>query len=399
MNMLNTKPYAGLKVLDFTRVLAGPYCTMLLADLGADVVKLELPETGDPLRQQGPPFHMGDGLTFLACNRNKRSLTIDLKLPEGIALARRLAEQADVLVENFRPGVMARLGLDFTTLSKLAPRLIYATISGYGSLGPDSHSGAFDLTIQALGGYMSLTGDENAGPIKLGTSAIDLAAGMNCQAAIGAALLQRLTTGRGQWVQTSLLESQVALLADAAVDWFQSGKLPGRRGAASALAAPRKAFRTRDGVWLVIDAASDDHFAGLLSAVGRPSLQRDPRFASAAMRLAHRQELYAVLEPRVAALDFEALAIELREAEVPHQRVHTVAEALSHCGSTRREMVVRGTGDAPPQLASAVSYSSFDASGGWTPPPRVGQHNVEVLADWLACSAADVAGLRERGVV
>jgi len=396
------KPYAGLKVLDFTRVLAGPYCTMLLGDLGADVVKVELPGTGDPLRLQGPPFHSGNGLTFLACNRNKRSLTLDLKSAEGVALARRLAGQADVLVENFRPGVMARLGLDYESLSGAAPRLIHASISGYGSEGPDSRSGAFDLTIQALGGYMSLTGDEDAGPIKLGTSAIDLAAGMHCQAAIAAALLQRLATGMGQRVETSLLESQVALLLDTAVDHFHTGQVPGRRGAASTRAAPRKAFRTRDDRWLVIDAAREDHFMALVSAIGRPSLQRDPRFSSAAARVARQAELYALLDARIAEFDFAALAIGLREAGVPHALVHSIEEALAHCRDTRRDMVAGSAGPAggvTPQIASAVTYSAFDVGAGWTAPPAVGQHSADVLAEWLALSADDIAGLRRRGVI
>lgn len=387
------KPYAGLKVLDFTRVLAGPYCTMLLGDLGADVVKVELPGTGDPLRLQGPPFHAGDGLTFLACNRNKRSLALDLKSAEGVALARRLAREADVLVENFRPGVMARLGLDYASLAADAPRLVYASISGYGSEGPDSRSGAFDLTIQAMGGYMSLTGDEAGGPIKLGTSAIDLAAGMHCQVAIAAALLQRLQTGTGQHVETSLLESQVALLVDTAVDYFRTGKVPGRRGAASTHAAPCKAFRTRDGAWLVIDAAQDDHFMALLAIVGRTSMQRDPRFSSGTARFGHQAELYALLEPRIAAFDLAALAFALREAGVPHAPVHDIGQALEHCRATHRDMVTSsaGVGDtALPQVASAVSYSAFDIGSGWTAPPSVGQHSAEVLAEWLGMSAADI---------
>ncbi len=399
------KPYAGLKALDFTRVLAGPYCTMLLGDLGADVVKVELPGTGDPLRQQGPPYHAGDGMTFLACNRNKRSLTLDLKSAEGIELARRLAREADVLVENFRPGVMARLGLDYASVARESPRLIYASISGFGSEGPDSRSGAFDLTIQALGGYMSLTGDDASGPIKLGTSAIDLAAGMHCQTAIAAALLQRLQTGAGQRVETSLLESQVALLADTAVDYFRSGKVPGRRGAASTRGAPCKAFRTRDDGWLVIDAAQDDHFMALLAIIGRTSLQRDPRFSSATARFAHQAELYALLEPRIATFDLAALAFALREAGVPHAPVNGIGQALAHCRDTHRDMVassagITGTGDdALPQVASAVSYSGFDVGDGWTAPPSVGQHSGEVLADWLAMSAKDIDDLRQRGVI
>ncbi|PLZ02665.1 formyl-CoA transferase [Burkholderia sp. WAC0059] len=397
------KPLSGIKVIDFTRVLAGPYCTMLLGDLGADVVKIESASGGDPLRHQGPPFLHGNGMTYLAANRNKRSLTLNLKSERGAALARRLCARADVLVENFRPDVMARLGLGYGQLEPENPGLIYASISGFGADGPDSLSGAFDLTIQALGGYMSITGDPEGRPIKLGTSAFDLAAGMNCQAAILAALLQRRVSGRGQKVETSLLESQVVCLADVALQYLTTSVLPGRHGAAHAREAPHKVFRTADG-WLLISAAEQTSFAALVAVLERPGMGRDPRFADPALRARHRVELYRILDEAVRRRETDELVDRLARAGVNHARVNSIADALSCCrDNLDREMVrhVPGPeGRRLPQMASAVRYSGFDVEQDWTAPPlEPGEHRAAVLRDWLQMDESDIADLAGDGII
>jgi succinate--hydroxymethylglutarate CoA-transferase len=399
---MSAKPLTGIKVIDFTRVLAGPYCSMLLGDLGADVVKIELPDGGDALRHQGPPFLHDNGVTYLAANRNKRSLTLDLKSARGMALAHRLCNEADVLVENFRPDVMPRLGFGYPQLSRDNPRLIYASISGFGADGPDSLCGAFDLTIQAIGGYMSITGDPDGRPIKLGTSAFDLAAGMNCQSAILAALIHRQATGLGQKIETSLLESQVVCLANVALEYLITDALPAKHGAAHAREVPHKVFRTADG-WLLIAAASQPHFLRLVNALDRPDLGDDPRFADATSRVEHRRELLRELDHAVRGFDTAALAERLSQAGVAHTPINSIADALDYCRGVHREMVRAlpdGRGGVLPQIASAATYSGFDVHHGWTPPPlRPGEHGAAILRDWLAMEDQEIAVLEADGVI
>lgn len=399
---MSAKPLTGIKVVDFTRVLAGPYCAMLLGDLGADVIKIELPEGGDPIRHQGPPFLHGNGMTYLATNRNKRSLTLDLKSARGMALAHRLCNEADVLVENFRPDVMARLGLDYPRLSQGNPRLVYASISGFGADGPDSLCGAFDLTIQAIGGYMSITGEPDGRPIKLGNSAFDLAAGMNCQSAILAALIQRQTTGKGQKIETSLLESQVVCLANVALEYLLTKALPARYGAAHAREVPHKVFQTADG-WLLIAAASQPQFLLLAEALDRRELGDDPRFADAASRAEHRRQLMLELDDAVRGFDTATLADRLARAGVAHTRVNSIADALDYCRAVHRDMVRTlpdGANGELPQVASAAVYSGFDVHDGWTSPPRrPGEHGRAVLTDWLDMAEEEIAALKAEGVI
>jgi crotonobetainyl-CoA:carnitine CoA-transferase CaiB-like acyl-CoA transferase len=398
---MNARPLTGIKVIDFTRVLAGPYCAMLLGDLGADVVKIELPGIGDAIRWQGPPFFHGNGMTYLAANRNKRSLALDLKSERGKELALRLCAQADVLVENFRPDVMPRLGLGFEALHRINPRLVYASISGFGADGPDSLQGAFDLTIQAICGYMSITGDPLGRPIKLGTSAFDLIAGMNCRSAILAALLQRGSTGRGQKVETSLLESQVVALANAALEYLITSVLPAKHGAAHPSRVPHKAFQTADG-WVVIGAADRAGFAALLSVIGRSDLLADPRYQDGASRVEHRASLYEILDREIRAAVSTDLVARLAAAGVSCNAVNTIEQALAYCRSVHRDMIVQlqhPVYGQVPSVASAVTYSAFDANAGWTAPPLVGEHSAGVLQQWLGLSEAETRELAASGVI
>lgn len=379
------KPLTGIRVLDFTRFFAGPYCAQLLGDLGAEVVKVEIPDGGDPLRGQGPPFHHGNGITFYATNRNKRSITLDLQSDQGKRTARALCVKADVVLENFRPDVMPRLGLGYEHLEAEAPRLVYASISGFGPDGPDKLQGAFDLTIQALGGYMAITGERGGAPIKLGTSAFDMLAGMNCQAGILAALLQRATTGKGQKVETSLLESEVAFLVNAAMEFLLTGQEPQKWGSEHAQQVPYKAFRTADG-WAVIAGGFQNLYEAFMKVLGREDLVTDPRFSKLSARVANRQELYAILDAEVCKLATTDIIAKLESARVPCAPVNKMAQVFAHRQVQHRHMQLElkhPQYGAVPSLGSAIKFSSFDVHEGWTAPPLLGEDTQAVLREWL----------------
>ncbi len=396
-----SKALSGIRVLDFTRILAGPYCAQLLGDLGADVVKVEIPGNGDPLRGQGPPFHQGNGLTYYATNRNKRSLTLDMQTERGKALARELCGKADVVLENFRPDVMARLGLGYDVLAADNPRLIYAAMSGFGADGPDSKQGAFDLTIQAIGGYMNITGERGGAPIKLGTSAFDLITGMNCHAAVMAALFQRTVTGRGQKIETSLLESEVAFLANAAIEHLMLGTEPQKWGSEHSQQVPYKAFEARDG-WVVIGAGFDNLYAALCEVLGRPDLISDARFVKLADRVGNRDVLYPILDAEIAKHAKQDLVDRLEQRKVPCALVNNMSQVFAHRQvrhrGMQRSLSHEQYGEIP-TLGPAVKYSAFDVTQGWTAPPVLGQHTDAVLSDWLGYDAGQVTALREQGIV
>lgn len=384
-----TKPLTGIRVLDFTRFFAGPYCAQLLGDLGAEVVKVEIPDGGDPLRGQGPPFHHGNGITFYATNRNKRSITLDLQSDEGKRTARALCLKADVVLENFRPDVMPRLGLGYEHLEAEAPRLVYASISGFGPDGPDKLQGAFDLTIQALGGYMAITGERGGAPIKLGTSAFDMLAGMNCQAGILAALLQRATTGKGQKVETSLLESEVAFLVNAAMEFLLTGEEPQKWGSEHAQQVPYKAFQTADG-WAVIAGGFQNLYEAFMKVLGREDLATDPRFGKLSARVANRRELYAILDAEVRKFASADIIAKLEAAKVPCAPVNNMAQVFAHRQVQHRQMQLElkhPQYGAVPSLGSAIKFSSFDVHEGWTAPPLLGEDTEAVLREWLGTEA------------
>jgi succinate--hydroxymethylglutarate CoA-transferase len=395
------KPLDGVRVADFTRLYAGPFCTMLLGDLGADVVKIEEPRAGDPIRAQGPPFHHGQGMSFLAANRNKRSVAVDVRKPEGREIARALALRADVVVENFRPGVMERLGLDYAGLAGANPGLIYASLSGFGADGPAQARGAFDLTIQAEAGYMSITGERGGAPIKLGTSAFDLVCGLYAKGAIAAALFQRTRTGRGQRIETSLLEAEVSFLVNAAMEYLLTGRNPEKWGSEHAQVVPYKAFRTADG-WLVIGAGVQGLFESFVEVLGRDDLIGDERFATPAARVANRDQVYAVLDDEVRRWGTADLAKRLTAAGVACSPVNDMAGVFTHPQVLHRGMLrhlehpVYGR---VPTLGPAVKYSGSDVAAGWTAPPAVGEHTRAVLQQWLELADRHVDDLVASGAV
>lgn len=382
--MSQRKPLAGIKVLDFTRMFAGPFCTMLLGDLGADVAKVEAPE-GDPIRYQGPPFYKDHAFSFLAANRNKRSIMIDMKTADGKALARKLALKADVIVENFRPGVMKRLGLDYEGLAAEHPELIYASMSGFGATGPFSDIGAFDLTIQAEGGFMSITGERNGKPIKLGTSVFDLVCGQYAMGAITTALFDRTRTGKGQLIETSLFEGEISFLVDAGIQYLTTGVSKGKWGSEHAQLVPYKAFEAADG-WVVIGAGVQNLFERFLKVLGRIDMVADPRFADLKARVSNRDELHKILDAEVRRFTVADLVAELSEAKVPCSRINNMEQVFNHPQALHRGMAqkVEHAKYGPLNvIGPAVKYGSFDIASDWTAPPLVGEHTEAISKDWL----------------
>lgn len=382
---VKNKPFSNVRVLDFTRLYAGPYCTMHLGDLGADVVKVEMPG-GDPLRHQGPPFLHGQSMSFLAANRNKRSIVLDLKNEGDLATARKLAEQADVIVENYRPGVMDRMGLGYKDLAALNPRLIFASLSGLGADGPDKDRGAFDIVVQAEFGYMSITGEKGGNAIKQGTSVFDLVCGLNGFGAIASALYQRESTGKGQLIETSLMEGEVSFLTDAAMEFFVTGNNRGRWGSEHANIVPYKVFQTADGE-AVVAAGYQNLFEAFAKAMGVEHLLADARFATHSDRIKNRDALYPILDSLIAGYKSQDLIAKLDAAGVPCSPVNNMEAVFSHPQVLHRKMarqISHPERGEIPSLGPAVKYSEFDVASDWSAPPALGEHSAAaVVEDWL----------------
>ena len=393
-------PLAGVKVLDLTRVLAGPYCTMFLGDLGAEVVKIEQPEVGDDTRAWGPPFVGGESAYFLCINRNKKSVTLDLKSNQAVGLLRRLAEGADVLVENFRPGTMERLGLGERELRAVNPRLIYASLSGFGADGPMKDWPGYDLIIQAWGGLMSVTGMPDGEPTKVGVAIVDIVAGLMLGKAILAALFARERTGAGQKLETSLLEAEVACLINAGSNYLVGGVVPGRWGNAHPNIVPYQSFKSRDG-YLVIGVASEGIWRRLCQAIGMPGLADDPRFARNPQRVEHRGELIDILTEIFLQRDTAAWVTLLIDAGVPCAPVQTIDQVFLAPQVIAREMVV----EVPHPTAGTIRMAGLPVKFSGTPasirlaPPLLGQHTAEVLRSWLRLDDSAIDDLKSKGVI
>ncbi len=400
MNERNKGALAGIRVLDLTRVLAGPYCTMFLGDLGAEVIKVEQPGTGDDTRGWGPPFAGGESAYFLCTNRNKKSLTVNLQTPDGIALIKNLAARADVLIENFRPGTMERLGLGDEELRAANAKLIYASLSGFGADGPMAEMPGYDLIVQAWGGLMSITGTDESGPLKVGVAIIDLVAGLMLGKSIVAALYAREKIGTGQKIDTSLLEAEVAALINAGSNYLVGGQVPGRWGNGHPTIVPYQSFQTADS-FLVLGAASEAIWKRLCPALGRSDLIDDPRFAKNADRVAHRQALIAILSEIFltrATADWINL---LNQAEVPCAPVQTIDQVFTAPQVLHRDMLVEVDHPTAGKVKLAgipVKFSATPASVR-LPPPLLGEHNQEVLSSWLGMASRDINELKNKKVI
>jgi crotonobetainyl-CoA:carnitine CoA-transferase CaiB-like acyl-CoA transferase len=392
-------PLAGLRVLDLSRILSGPFATMILADLGADVIKLENPAGGDDTREWAPPYQGDQSAYFLSINRNKRGIAVDLKSDEGRKIAQSLAEQADILVENFRPGAAARLGLGYQELSARNPRLIYASISGFGQTGPDAQLPGYDAIAQAIGGLVSVTGEPEGQPVRVGAPVADLGAAMWAAIGVLAALHARAATGRGDWIDISLLDGQIAWLTYVAGGYFATGVVPRRYGSAHPTIVPYQALRTGDG-YLMVAVGNDALWRRFAPLVGLPELAGDPRFATNPDRVVHRGELIPLLEAALATRGSAAWAEAMAQAGIPAGPINTVDQALAQRQVVARDMVLtteHPTAGTLRMPGSPIKLSHHDATIR-RPPPLLGEHTAEVLTE-LGYSDADIAALRDTGVV
>ena len=386
-------------MLDLTRALSGPFATMVLGDLGADVIKVEDIWHGDDTRRWGPPFQGDDAAYFLSVNRNKRGLSVNLKMPEGRDIVRRLAARTDILAENFRPGTAARLGLGYDELARLNPGLIYASISGYGQTGPSAELPGYDAVAQAVSGMMSVTGEPGGEPVRSGTSLADIGAGMWALIGILAALHAREISGQGQLVDVSLLDGQIAWLTYVAAKYFATGVTPGRHGSAHESLAPYQVFPTADAP-LMVAVGSDGLWRRFAAAAGLGELAEDPRYATNPDRVRNRETLIPLVTMALAARGCAEWTDLLSAAGVPAGPVNTVPAALEHPQVAAREMVVEiehPVAGKLKTLGSPIKLSAHRPSIR-RPPPTLGQHTDEILAE-AGLTAEEIAALHEQGVV
>jgi crotonobetainyl-CoA:carnitine CoA-transferase CaiB-like acyl-CoA transferase len=395
-----THALEGIRVLDLTQTMAGPFCTMLLADMGADVVKVEPPGRGEMTRTMGFAAPRGDdSAAFLAINRNKRSITIDLKSPEGKELFRDLAATADVVVENFRPGVTERLGVDHATLAERNPRLIYASISGFGQTGPHRERPGFDLIAQGMSGVMSVTGEPGGDPAKSGVPVSDLAAGMYCALGILNAHIARERTGEGQYVDTSLFEAALSFGIWETAELWATGRVPQPTGSAHRLTAPYQALRTADG-YVTVGGNTTRLWERLCDVVGRPELTDDARFVDNDGRMTNREALQHELETVLTTATTDTWVARFEEAGVPAGPINDYQQVFEDPHTLERGMLeeyehpVAGTVKT---LGIPVKLSATPGSVR-LPAPLLGQHTDEVLAE-VGVDAERAAELRDRGVV
>ena len=392
-------PLDGIRVLDLTQIMAGPYCTMMLGDMGADVVKVEKPNGGDDARRMGPPFIEGESAAFLGINRNKRSIVMDLRADRGRELARRMARESDILVQNFRPGAIERMGLGYEQVWELNPAIVYCTISGFGATGPYARRGGFDLVTQGMSGLMSVTGHPGAPPTKIGVPICDLNAGMFAALGILTAYINRLRTGQGQHVDTSLLEAGIAYTFWESAMYFATGDAPGPGGSAHRLTAPYQAFETSDG-YVNVGAANQANWERLCAAIGRDELVSDARFAEPKDRMNNLDELVSTLEHTFAQQTSEHWLDVLETANVPAGPIYDLAQMYDDPQVRAREMVVETEHPVAGSVKNiGIPIKLSDTPGRFQrPAPTLGQHTDEVLRG-LGCSDAEIESLRDGGVV
>jgi formyl-CoA transferase len=394
-----------IRVLDLTRVLAGPWCTQTLADLGADVIKIERPGLGDDTRQWGPPFvadpqghETTEAAYYLAVNRNKRSVALDMATAEGQAMLRKLVAKCDVLVENFKVGDMKRYGLDHESLKTVNPGLIYCSITGFGQTGPYAPRPGYDFIVQGMGGFMSITGERDgqpgAGPQKAGVAIADLFTGAHATIAILAALAHRERTGEGQHLDICLLDVQVSMMANMASNYLATGKAPARWGNAHPNIVPYQVFKTSDG-WVIVACGNDLQFRKLVDAGGRSEWAQDPRFATNPQRVRHRDELIALMEPMMQSKTRSEWIEALESAGVPCGPINDMADVFRDPQVLAREMRL----DMPHPTAGQISVPASALKLSKTPvtyrrtPPLLGEHTTEVLRELAGASDAELQAL------
>ena len=393
-------PLDGLLVVDLTRVLSGPYCTMLLADMGARVIKIEQPGRGDDTRGWGPPFVGEQSAYFLSINRNKESLTLDLKQPEGRRILEQLLDRADVLVENFRPGTMDRLGFGYDTVARRWPRVVYCSISGFGQTGPRRDQPGYDAVIQAEAGLMSITGESGGPALRLGVAIADIVSGMFAAQGIAMALLARARSGRGQLVDIGMLDSTAALLTYQAATYFATGRAPERLGNRHPTIVPYETFDAADGEF-VLAVGNDDLWRRFCRVLGLPDLAVDPRFATNRARVEYYDELNPILVERLGTRTKAEWIAALNAEGVPCGAVRDIGEVLNDPQLSAREMiqaVEHATLGTVRALGVPIKLSATPGTVR-TAPPTLGQHTDQILRTDLALTDADIARLRASAVI
>jgi crotonobetainyl-CoA:carnitine CoA-transferase CaiB-like acyl-CoA transferase len=386
--------------MDFTRALAGPHCTLLLGDMGAEVIKIERVEGGDEVRRMGPPFVNGESAAFMASNRNKKSLTVNLKDPRGREICLRLAQRVDVLVENFRPGVMRGLGLDYHTLAQVNPRLIYCSISGFGQTGPMSDQGGYDTVAQGMGGIMAVTGVPGGPPVKAGVPVVDLGTGMFGALGILAAYIAREKTGKGQHIDTSLLDCAVALGLIDGSDYLAGGALPVPLASAHRRIAPHGAFRTKDGHITIAADSAPRTWKTLCHVLGKGEMEHDPRLADNTLRRQNLAYLVAQIEEATATRESAFWLDKLRAAGIPCGPVYNYDNVFQDPQVLARALVVENEHPRAGRVrmvGKPVKFSDTPATD-LTPSPLLGAHTAEILLS-LGYRPEEVAQLRKDGVV
>jgi formyl-CoA transferase len=394
------RPLEGIRVLDLSRVLAGPYCTMTLGDLGADVIKVEQPGAGDDTRRWGPPWAGTESAYYLCVNRNKRSITLDLKSDEGKEILTSLAKSSDIVVENFKVGALDRMGLGYRDLSRVNPGLIWCSITGYGQDGPYASRAGYDFVAQGESGIMSITGEINGEPMKVGVAIVDITTGLFSSNAILAALHARHATGRGQHIDSTLFTSAIAWLANVGSSYLTTGDLPKRLGNAHPSIVPYQTFKAKD-LWIIIGAGNDRQFESLCGILGLEGLVTDPRFKDNPSRVQNREELIpllnSVLETRLADEWLE----EISAAGIPCGPINTLDRVFDHPQAIHRNMVV----EIEHPTAGTVKLAGIPFTMSETPPavlrhpPLLGEHTEEVLSGDLGYDITKIGELRERGVI
>jgi crotonobetainyl-CoA:carnitine CoA-transferase CaiB-like acyl-CoA transferase len=402
----STGPLRGLRVFDLTRVLAGPTCAQMLADLGADVIKIERPGAGDDTRGFAPPYMPGtkESAYFVGVNRNKRSVTLDIAKPEGQAIALKLIAQCDILVENFKVGALAKYGLGYDDLHTKFPQLIYCSITGFGQTGPYRHKPGYDFMIQGIGGLMSITGEPDqptgGGPVKVGVAVADVFTGLYATIAILGALAHRDRTGAGQHIDLALLDTQVAVLANQAMNYLVTGVAPRRLGNSHPNIVPYQVFATSDG-YIIVAVGNETQFARMCEVIGRPDLASDERFATNAARVNHRGEIVAILHGIFVTRTMRDWLDALERVGVPCGPINTIADVFAdpqvQARGLRLDLPHPAIGTVP-SVANPIKYSATPISYR-SAPPMLGADTDEVLREMVGVTSAEIARLRKAGIV
>lgn len=396
-----TLPLEGIRVLDLTRILTGPFCSMILADLGAEVIKIEIPRSGDDTRHWGPPFIGQESAYFLSINRNKKSLTLNLKKEKGRKILYKIAKKSDVLLENFRPGVTERLKVDFRTISQINPQIVYCSISSFGQTGPYRDRLAYDLVIQGMGGLMGITGEPNHAPVRIGVAIADIGAGMYAAIAVISAILAQKKTKKGQRIDISLLDGTVSWLTYMAANYFATGKAPKKMGSAHPNIVPYQCFQASDGKYLTLAVGNDSMWKNFCKAIAYERLINDERFSKNPKRVENRETLVNMLIKVFATRSRSEWLAALLKNDVPCGPVYTLDEIFTDAQVLHRNMVLEM--DHPKagkikQIGIPMKLSEMSSRVDIA-PPLLGQHNKEILGSLLKLSEKEIKRLEREGVI